>query len=718
MTIFARPSEWTRSGSEQSPPVAPHHRVHHYFAFLSYSHRDEPTAKWLHESLEKFRVPHHLVGKLTDQGPIPRRLTPVFRDIGELPASGDLGTEIRSAIAGSRFLVVLCSIEAARSRWANAEIEAFKRSRPEGCVFAAILDGEPFASDLPGREHEECLPPALRYHYDRRGKRTTKRAEPLAADLREPGESRRLGFLKLVAGMLGLGLDELVQRETMRRHRRMAAIAGGSFVGMLVAGGLAFAAIQSRDAARDQRREAESLIGFMLGDLRTKLEPVGRLDVLDGLGSRVLDYYRKQDAADLSDAALLQRSQALGLMGQTASLRGDLGKGLEFYREALKGTAEAIRRNPDDPERLFEHAQHIFYIGAIARDRGQLKETETAWREYKRLADRMVELEPDNMRWRMESGMADTNLGTIFYEQRRFAEARIELRRALQKIEALATADPSNKTYQQALAEALAWTADAEMSNGRLDEAIALRRRHVTLLSQLLASTRDVSFRQRLVPSYRGLGNLYAWRGRTDLGVENMRAALAEAERLIALERENSIWLEFGTKARLNLAALLMARGEIAEANAQAQAGCASATQLLARDRSDASWRATSRDCLMVRARLALKSGANRLALELGNQALAAARSVNSSDGVDDRYAAAEAGRLIGDAHRALGDRQGAAAAWQAALALMPEGAPEQADEMSERQMILRRLGRSNEARRLADRLAAMGYREPEVSRG
>lgn len=91
---------------------------------------------------------------------------------------------------------------------------------------------------------------------------------------------------------------------------------------------------------------------------------------------------------------------------------------------------------------------------------------------------------------------------------------------------------------------------------------------------------------------------------------------------------------------------------------------------------------------------------------------------MNSSDGVDDRYAAAEAGRLIGDAHRALGDRQGAAAAWQAALALMPEGAPEQADEMSERQMILRRLGRSNEARRLADRLAAMGYREPEVSRG
>ena len=93
MTIFARPSEWTRSGSEQSPPVAPHHRVHHYFAFLSYSHRDEPTAKWLHESLEKFRVPHHLVGKLTDETGAPvhseKMLEIVFGKDGKALRSGD-----------------------------------------------------------------------------------------------------------------------------------------------------------------------------------------------------------------------------------------------------------------------------------------------------------------------------------------------------------------------------------------------------------------------------------------------------------------------------------------------------------------------------------------------------------------------------------------------------------------------------------------------------
>src|SRR5207248_9413666 len=102
------------------------------------------------------------------------------------------------------------------------------------------------------------------------------------------GEARRTGFLKLVAGMLGVGLDELVQRETSRRHRRLGYLAAASLAGMAVTSTLAVTAIQARDAASEQRREAEGLIGFMLGDLKDKLEPIGKLDALDGVGARVL----------------------------------------------------------------------------------------------------------------------------------------------------------------------------------------------------------------------------------------------------------------------------------------------------------------------------------------------------------------------------------------------------------------------------------------------
>ena len=193
MAKLARLPFDARASGHESPDT--HDRIPRlrtrYYAFLSYSHKDKALADWLHRELERFRVPNALAGKLTANGVIPRRLVPVFRDQHELSASGDLAEDIKAALAASQFLIVLCSPRAAKSQWTNQEIESFKRTRPEGCVLAAIAEGEPFASDMPGREDEECFPPALRYRYDRRGRPTSKRAEPLAADFREGGEGRR-----------------------------------------------------------------------------------------------------------------------------------------------------------------------------------------------------------------------------------------------------------------------------------------------------------------------------------------------------------------------------------------------------------------------------------------------------------------------------------------------------------------------------------------------
>src|SRR4051794_17179857 len=72
-----------------------------YYAFLSYSHKDEELANWLHRELEEFRVPHTLAGKLPEHGVIPNRLTPISPDRHELAAAGDLGDEIREALTCS-----------------------------------------------------------------------------------------------------------------------------------------------------------------------------------------------------------------------------------------------------------------------------------------------------------------------------------------------------------------------------------------------------------------------------------------------------------------------------------------------------------------------------------------------------------------------------------------------------------------------------------------
>jgi len=687
-----------------------------YYAFLSYSHKDKELADWLHRELERFRVPSTLAGKLTANGVVPRRLTPIFRDEQDLSAGADLAEEIKAALAASQFLVVLCSPTAAKSRWTNQEIESFKRTRPEGCVLAAVVAGEPFASDIPGREDEECFPPALRFKYDRRGHQTTKRAEPLAADFRASGEGQRLAFLKLVAGMLGVGLDDLVQRDQTRRHKRMAWLAAASLGGMAVTSGLAITAIQARDAAREQRRQAEGLIGFMLGDLKDKLEPIGKLDALAGVGGRVLDYYHNQPIADLSDSALSQRSQALSLMADVATQRGSTDTALALYNEALNGTAEAIRRKPDDPERLFEHAQNVFYVGEIAYVRGQLDEAARQLAEYKRLADGMVALDPNNMKYRMEVQNALTNLGSVRISQRRFPESAALSEQALNTIQALATADPNNRDYQKSLAETLGWAADAERDAGHIDRAIALRERHLALLNSFLGRTGDVAYRQRLVGAERKLAMLYATRGQNDLAEQHARTAVAQGEQLTLIEPDNSKWLENSAVAKYYLAYILAINGKADEASQQNDTSCSIISRLIAKDPKLADWRYDYRECWIMRGYVDFAKGANPDAAKDAEQALRIARSSKSSDAANDAFATARAYRLLGDARSGLGDKAAATAAWNAAFQALPRVSAEKPNETQEHAIILQRLGRVDEAHQLNQRLAAMGYRLREVT--
>ena len=205
-----------------------------YAAFLSYSHKDAAAGGRLHRRLEGFRLPRRLIGIETARGPVPERLWPVFRDREELPAATDLSETVREALAQSGALIVLCSPHSAASLWVAEEIEIFRRLHPDRPVLAAILDGDP----------PDCFPQALRAF----GQDGTWH-EPLATDLRRGQDGAQLGLLKLVAGITGVGLDALVQRDAARRIRRVMAVTAVALTAMLIMAALTWVALDARKEA-------------------------------------------------------------------------------------------------------------------------------------------------------------------------------------------------------------------------------------------------------------------------------------------------------------------------------------------------------------------------------------------------------------------------------------------------------------------------------------
>ena len=101
--------------------------------------------------------------------------------------------------------LVICSPEAARSRWVNEEILAFKRLGRDDRIFCLIVGGEPNADEHTELGLDECFPDALRYKLGTDGELSDERAEPIAADVREGKDGKADAKLKIIAGMLGVG---------------------------------------------------------------------------------------------------------------------------------------------------------------------------------------------------------------------------------------------------------------------------------------------------------------------------------------------------------------------------------------------------------------------------------------------------------------------------------------------------------------------------------
>ena len=200
-----------------------------YRAFISYSHADQRQARWLHRALETYRVPGRLLGRETATGVIGKRIGAIFRDRDELPVASDLSGAINQALEASQFLIVLCSPKSAASKWVNQEVINFKRLKGASSIIAVIVSGEPYAGN-----ETECFCPALRFQVAADGHLSDTPAEPIAADLRPGKDSPRLVKMKVLAGLLGVGLDELIRRDNARRQKITAYAMAASFAGMAV----------------------------------------------------------------------------------------------------------------------------------------------------------------------------------------------------------------------------------------------------------------------------------------------------------------------------------------------------------------------------------------------------------------------------------------------------------------------------------------------------
>lgn len=546
-------------------------------AFISYSHADEEWGAWLQRSLERFRAPKDLERLIAASGR-PARLAPVFRDREDLPVAGNLNDAIRQALADSEFQIVLCSPNAAKSRWVNEEIKLFNRLHGSGRTFAIIVAGEP------GDRENECFPPALRFKLDAQGEPTAEPHEPLAADAREHGDGKRYAILKTAAGMLGVGLDDLVRREAKARARRTRAVVLATSG---IAASMTFAAVfafQQRNEASAARGRAEALVEFMLRDLSDRLEPVGRLDILEEVGGKVLDYYADQDIKMLDAEALSRRATALMKLGQVDERRGDLDAALKAYEAAFASTAEQLRRAPNDPDRIFDHAQSVFYLASISVARGDYEAGERQFREYYDYAKILTKIAPGDTRSQLELTYATNNLGALAYNRGQYAASIPYFEKSLAVKRMLAADRPEDRKIHLALASTLSWLAYAKLAVGENSDALDKLKEEISIYENVAADDEDFLVLEKLITAERRASVAHLSLGDVAESIAALERAAKIGETLVAREPDNLLSLNnvaITLRLQSNMSALA---GDSRSALTQAESALASARAVVKRE--------------------------------------------------------------------------------------------------------------------------------------
>ncbi len=208
-----------------------------YRAFLSYSHRDVGWARWLHGRLESFRFDKDLMGRETALGPVPKTLRPIFRDREDFSGGHRLTDATVAALDGSAALIVLCSPVAATRTAVNEEVRLFRSRHPDRPVIPVMIEGT----------WPDNFPPALRFALAGNGSVTDQPIVILGPDMRESADGKSLGLAKTIAGLTGLGADDIFRRAERARRRRTriwSAIAGVCILLAVAASGSAVYAWQ------------------------------------------------------------------------------------------------------------------------------------------------------------------------------------------------------------------------------------------------------------------------------------------------------------------------------------------------------------------------------------------------------------------------------------------------------------------------------------------
>lgn len=675
----------------------------HYEAFISYAHNDERWAKWLQRALERYRVPSNLNSQRSGGKPSPKRLHPIFRDRDELASASDLSASIRSALDCSHALIVVCSPAAAQSKWVGEEIRHFQATDRSARIFCLLVSG------TTERGHPDCaFPPALLQSVD-----GDPLPDPLAADVTDKGDGKRDAMLRIAAGLLGVGIDDLKHRDAQRQLRLRGAVAMGSLAVTVLTVGFAIVAQLAREEADLRRGQAEGLISFMIGDLRSKLEPLSRLDLLEDVGDETMDYFTALGDAG-TEQEVYSRAMAMRQIGEVRIRQGRLAGAQQAFEESRKIAESLFTSAPENNDYLYELSQAEYWVGLIALEQSQPEQTEASFTKYMEYTRQLLSREPENSAYQLELVYAYGNLVTVAIEARDPQRALEYSQQSVDLNQILLAAAPENLYLRHVLGGGYSWVGKSQLLLGHLEESETAYLTAFEGLAELHATGEDRVYSENYGQNAYHLGDVHLNQGHLTEAELYFGIAFQVFTELVALDPDNAIWRDDLVISARHQAEVLMLADRRTDARDLLEQAIADFKESVSTDSGELGFVASLALAERLLALLLLDDSPEQ-ALELITQAQL--RIIDVVDNATVRARVTITAGIVAETYGRIlwqsGNEAAAIATWNRALELLQ---PQSGSELSQlavaRQLVFHLQGESAAALR-ATRLEEAGFDDP-----
>uniref|UniRef100_Q0HTC3 Lysine decarboxylase transcriptional regulator, CadC n=1 Tax=Shewanella sp. (strain MR-7) TaxID=60481 RepID=Q0HTC3_SHESR len=315
--------------------------------------------------------------------------------------------------------------------------------------------------------------------------------------------------------------------------------------------------IEAEKLAQQKRLAAEDLLGFMVGDFADKMRGIGRMDLLDGISNKALEYFTDFSSQDdekyLSFDARFQHGQTLEAMGEVAYSRNKIDEARSALLAAQEKMLPLLELQPDNLALLKTLGANAFWLGQLKYDVSDWAASRPFFEQYLAYSQTMYALAPEDKDALMELSYAHNTLGSVSMKQQDFTKAQQDFEESLRlKLLALAKA-PEDSQLIADVADTRSWLASAALSQGDLLSAINI---HIQLQQELGKNIKQPYILDRLSASHQILSELYDYQNQIDLSLRQAQLGLEAITRALEQDPGNDIWIRQKYTLQFNLLAL------------------------------------------------------------------------------------------------------------------------------------------------------------------